>query len=245
MFPLTLVHVHRNLVDVLRVPVMLLSVTLTPVSVLVFFFVPFIDDAQLMTIATGTFVVFAVLLACVVHVATVTAHQRQSSWGVYLRTLPGGPGPSMISHVIVGMIVVATAVLPVVAVAALFTPATAPPGRVLLALAALLAVVVTFTLLGLAIGYTLSAGATMVATSIVILPLAVAGGMFFDPSDTPAIISAIAPFTPTGGANDLVLSALTGAPLRLPSTVMLIAWTIVFALVAGWGYRRDEGRRFS
>lgn len=246
MTSLTLTHIRRNLVDILRVPVMLLSVALTPVAVMLFFFVPFIgDDTRLMTTAAGTFVVFAVLLACVVHVATTTSAQRESSWGVYLRTLPGGPAPAMISHIVVGMIVVAAAIVPVVGVAGLFTSASAPAGRVVLATAALLGAVVTFTLLGLAIGCTLSLRATMVVTSVAILPLAVGGGMFFDPADTPGFIAAIAPFVPTGGATDLVLAALMGTSPGALSVTMLVVWTAVFALVALWGYRRDEGRRFT
>lgn len=245
MSSLILAHIRRNLVDTLRVPAMFLSVALTPVAVMLFFFVPFIgNDSLLMTAATGTFVVFAALLACVVHVAVTAAHQRESSWGVYLRTLPGGPAPGMISQIVVGMVVVAAAIVPVVAVAALFTSASAPAGRVLLAIAALLAAVVVFTLLGLAIGYTLSARATMVVTSIIILPLAVGGGMFFDPANTPGVIEVTAPFLPTGGAADLVLAALLGHRPDPLALTMLAVWTVVFAVLALRGRRRDEGRRF-
>lgn len=245
MTSLTRIYIRRNLGDVLRVPITLLSVALTPVAIMLFFFVPFIgDDSRMMTIATGTFVVFAVLLACVVHVANTIAFQRESSWGTYQRTLPGGPVPSMVSHIVVDMIVVAIAIIPVIGVAALFTSASAPAGRILLAAVALLAVVITFTLLGLAIGSTLSTQATMLVTSIGLLPLAVAGGMFFDPANTPGFIEAIAPYTPTGGATDLVLAALLGTSPGGLSVIMLFVWTVVLAGVAVWGHRRDAMRRF-
>lgn len=245
MSSLTTVHIQRNLIEMVRTPAMFLSVALTPVAVMLFFFVPFIgDDSTLMTTATGTFVVFAALLACVVHVAGTTAYQRESSWGVYMRTLPGGVAPSIVSQIVVGMVVVAAAILPVVAVAGWFTSAAAPVGRVLLAIAALLVAVIVFTLLGLAIGYTMSTRATMIITSIGLLPLAVGGGMFFDPADTPGFIVAIAPFVPTGGATDLVLAALHGHQPNLLALSMLIVWALIFAALAVWGYQRDQGRRF-
>ena len=84
MSSLTLTYTRRHLGDVVRVPVMLLTVTLVPVSVLLFFFVPFVrGDGALMTEAAANFTVFAVVLACIGHFATVTCAHRESPWGAY------------------------------------------------------------------------------------------------------------------------------------------------------------------
>lgn len=243
---LVLVHTRRQLVETLRTPVMFLSVVLIPVAVLLFFIVPFIgQDAVAMTGATGTVMVFAVLLACVGHFSTVVAAVRESPWGSYLRTLPGGLAPQALSHLAVGLVVVTAAVVPVIAVAGLFTAATATVGAIALAFLALLVAVVVFTLMGLALGYLLSLRSAVIVNSVIFLPLGVGGGMFFDPADTPALVETIAPFFPTRGPTDLVLAALTDyapSPLAL---VMLALWTVAFAVLAVWGYRRDEGRRFA
>lgn len=242
---LALTYTKHQLVETLRTPVSFLTITLTPLAVLIFFLVPnFGDDSAAMTGGTATMVVFATLLACVGQFSSTVAALRESPWGAYLRTLPGGLTPQVVSNLVTGMVVVVAAVVPIVLVAALFTSATAPPARVAAAVAALLVVVVTFTVMGLAIGYTMSLRATMLVNSIGILALAVGGGMFFDPADPPALIEAVAPFVPTRGATDLVLAALTDHPLRALPLIMLAVWTIALSALTVWGYRRDEGRRF-
>lgn len=242
---LTMTYTRRYLTETVRTPVMLLSIALTPVAVMLFFFVPFLaHDPFAMTITAATLAVFAVLLGCIGHFSVTVSAARESAWGAYLRTLPGGLVPQFVGNLVTGLAVVAAGILPVVLVAGLFTAATAHPVRVVLAILALLATVVTFTLMGLAIGYLLSLRASLIVTSVAILPLGVGGGMFFDPQDRPALIEAISPFVPTRGATDLVTFALVGTQPSVLALVLLAAWTAVFAVLLVWGYRRDEGRRF-
>ncbi|WP_420112396.1 ABC transporter permease [Pseudactinotalea sp.] len=246
MSSLTLTYTRRNLVENIRTPTMFLTVALVPVGVMVFFVVPFIgQDAAAITSGTATLVVFGALMACVGHFSIAIAAQRESTWGNYVRTLPGGIVPQMFGHLLVGLVVVAAAIIPILVVAGLFTAAAAPAPRVLLAAGALLAVVVTFTLMGLAMGYLMSMRVALIANSIGFLPLAVAGGMFFDDSTAPEFIEQIAPFVPTRGATDLVLVALTGEPVGATSLVMLAVWVVVLAALTVWGHRRDQVRRFA
>lgn len=245
MTSLTMTYTRRNLAETIRTPTMFLTVALVPVGVMVFFVVPFIgQDVAAITSATATLVVFGVLMACIGHFSIVIAAQRESTWGNYLRTLPGGIRPQLFGHLLVGLVVVAAAIVPILVVAGFFTAASAPAWRVLLAAGALLIVVVSFTLLGLAMGYLMSMRAAVIANSIGFLPLAVAGGMFFDEGTMPAIIEQIAPFVPTRGATDLVLIVLTGESIDPLSLVMLALWIVIFASLTLWGYRRDQVRRF-
>ncbi|MEE2056677.1 ABC transporter permease [Rhodococcus artemisiae] len=245
MSSLTMTYTQRNLAENIRTPTMFLTVTLVPVGVMVFFVVPFIgQDAAAITSATATLVVFGVLMACVGHFSVAIAAQRESAWGRYLRTLPGGIAPQMLGYLLVGLVVVAAAIIPILLVAGLFTAASAPPPRVMLAAGALLIAVVTFTLLGMSMGYLMSMRVAAIANTIGFLPLAVAGGMFFDEADTPEIIEQIAPFVPTRGATDLVLVALTGKSVGPLSLVMLAVWIVVLAGLTVWGHRRDQVRRF-
>ena len=242
---LTMTYAKHQLIETARTPVSFLTITLMPLAVMLFFIVPFLgDDPVAMTAATATMVVFAVLLSCVGQFSMAVALSRESPWGAYLRTLPGGLAPQVVSNLLTGAVVVVTAVVPIIVVAALFTAATAPLSRVLAAVGALLAAVVAFTVMGIAIGYTLSMQATVIVNSVGILALAVGGGMFFDPAETPALVETIAPFLPTRGATDLVLAALVGHPLDPTALVMLIVWTLGLSALLVWGYRRDEGRRF-
>ena len=102
-----------------------------------------------------------------------------------------------------------------------------------------------FTLLGLAIGYSLPSKAAIVVAQVVFFPLAFGGGLLSAPGDAPGFIEAIAPYLPTRGAVELMWAAVGDwrpDPLAL---AMLGVWIVLLAAVAGWAYRRDEGRRFS
>lgn len=242
---LAMTYTKRYLIEMIRTPVMFLSIALTPVAVMLFFLVPYLGhDPVAMTNAAGTMVVFAVLLGCIGHFAPTVSATRESPWGTYLRTLPGGLAPEFLANLITGLTAVAVAIVPIVTVAALFTAASATMAQIGLATLALLGTVLTFTLMGLAIGYLLTFRGAIIVTSVAILPLAVGGGMFFDPDDTPALVEAIAPFVPTRGATDLVLAGLTGLAPSPVALVMLAVWSAVFAALLVWGYRRDEGQRF-
>lgn len=243
--PLALTYTKRQLIETVRTPASFLTLTLTPVAVMIFFIVPYLgNDPAEMTAATATMVVFAVLLCCVGQFSAGIAALRESPWGVYLRTLPGGLGPQVISTLLTGMAVVVAALIPITLVAALFTAATATLPQLLAAAGALLAAVVTFTVMGIAIGYVLSLRGTILASSLLILPLAVGGGMFFDPAARPAFVETISPFFPTRGANELVIMQLVEYSPNPTALVMLGVWTIALGALAVWGYRRDEGRRF-
>jgi ABC-2 type transport system permease protein len=118
------------------------------------------------------------------------------------------------------------------------------PAGLAAGLLALLVAAVVFTLLGLAIGYTMSLRAAEVVTSVLVLVLAVGGGMFFTPGTAPALVTTVAPYLPTRGATDLVPAALTDHPLDRTALVMLGVWTVAPAALPAWGFHRDEGRRF-
>lgn len=242
---LVLLYTRTELLESLRAPGSFLTITLMPLTVMVFFIVPNLDDdAEAITGATATMVVFATLLACVGHFSTTVAMLRESAWGSYLRTLPTGVRPLVFSNLLTGMVMVAAAVVPIVLVAGLFTAADASAPGVLAGLAALLVAVVVFTVMGLAIGYTMSLRATTIVNSVFVLAIAVGGGMFFEPDNPPAVVGSLAPFLPTRGTTDLVLAALTDHVADPVALAMLVPWTLALTGLTVWGHRRDEGRRF-
>jgi ABC-2 type transport system permease protein len=192
----------------------------------------------------ATMVVFATLLACVGQFGATVAALRESSWGAYLRTLPAGAGPLAISSLLTGMVVVLCAVVPIVLVGAFVTGPAVPAARLPAGVGALLVAAVVFTLLGLAVGSTLPLSATVVVTSILVLVLAVGGGMFSAPGTLPAVVEVLMPYVPTRGATDLVLAALTGHTPDPVALVMLGVWAVVLTGATVWGFRRHEGRRY-
>jgi YidC/Oxa1 family membrane protein insertase len=77
-----------------------------------------------------------------------------------------------------------------------------------------------------------------------VFPLAFAGGLFLPPEAFPSWLDAFSQATPTRAGRDLLVQALTGQPAYGLAWVVLLGWTALFAALAVWAYRRDEGRRF-
>ena len=117
-------------------------------------------------------------------------------------------------------------------------------GQLLAGVGTVLLVSVPFVLLGMAIGYSLSAKAALPVVQVILFPLAFAGGLFLPPVLFPPWLDAISMATPTRAGRDLLVQALTGEPAYGGAWFVLLGWTVVFAALAVGAYRRDEGRRF-
>ncbi|MFI7433314.1 ABC transporter permease [Micromonospora haikouensis] len=242
---LTLVHARYQLLQTIRVPVAVFGSAFFPAVSMLFFVVPFAgDDPTGATYATAAMVTFAVMSANIFQYGVGVAEDRDQPWNPYTRTLPAGAAPAFAGRVLAGLALTFLSLLPVVVIAALFTDARISPGAFGLATAVVGLTSVPFTLMGLAIGYALPSKAAVVVAQIVFFPLAFGGGLLSGPDDAPAFIRAIAPYLPTRGAVELMWAAVGDwrpAPL---SVAMLGVWVVALAALAGWAYRRDEGRRF-
>lgn len=144
-----------------------------------------------------------------------------------------------------GLVITYVSLIPVVVISATLTAARITPAAFLLAAVTVAVVSVPFTLMGLAIGYSLPSKAAIVVAQLVFFPLAFGGGLLSAPDEAPGFIEAVAPYLPTRGAVELMWAAVGDYPVRPLSLAMLGVWVVVMAGLAGWAYRRDEGRRFS
>ncbi|MGW1056688.1 ABC transporter permease [Micromonospora rubida] len=242
---LALVHARYQLLETIRIPVAVFGSAFFPAVSMLFFVVPFAgDDPTGATYATAAMVTFAVMSANIFQYGVGVAEDRAQPWNPYTRTLPAGPAPRFAGRVLAGLTLTLLSLLPVVVIAALLTDARISLGAFGLAVAAVALISVPFTLLGLAIGYALPSKAAIVVAQVVFFPLAFGGGLLSAPGSAPAFVETIAPYLPTRGAVELMWAAVGPwhpAPL---SVAMLGVWIVGLAALAGWAYRRDEGRRF-
>ncbi|PZF97749.1 ABC transporter permease [Micromonospora deserti] len=243
---LTLVHARYQLLETMRIPVAVFGSAFFPAAAMLFFVVPFAGkDPVAATYATASMVTFSVMSANIFQYGVGVAEDRDQPWSPYTRTLPAGPAPRFAGRVMARLVLTYLSLIPVVVIGATLTEARVSPAAFLLALATVAVVSVPFTLMGLAIGYSLPSKAAIVVAQLVFFPLAFGGGLLSAPDQAPGFIEAVAPYLPTRGAVELMWAAVGEYPLNPLSMIMLGAWVVGLAALAGWAYRRDEGRRFS
>ncbi|MEU8296176.1 ABC transporter permease [Micromonospora sp. NPDC048909] len=243
---LALVHARYQLLEIVRIPVAVFGSAFFPAAAMLFFVVPFAgDDPTGATFATASMVTFSVMSANIFQYGIGVAEDRDQPWNPYTRTLPAGPAPRFAGRVLAGLALTYLSLIPVVVIGATLTAAQITPAAFLLAIGTVAVVSVPFTLMGLAIGYSLPSKAAIVVAQIVFFPLAFGGGLLSAPGEAPGFIEALAPYLPTRGAVELMWAAVGDHPVRPLSLTMLGVWVVLLAALAGWAYRRDEGRRFS
>lgn len=246
MSSLALTHARFQLIETLRIPMALIGSAFFPAASMIFFVVPFVGhDRTYATYATASMVTFVVMTSNLFQYGIGVAEDRAQPWDPYARTLPAGAAPRFLGRILAGLVLMVLSLIPVVVIAAVATEASVSPAGFLAALGAVVVAAVPFTLLGLAIGYSLPAKAAIVLAQVLFFPLAFGGGLMTAPGDAPGFVETIAPYLPTGAAVRLMWAAVGDFPVQIASIAALFAWTVAFAGVATWAYRRDEGRRFS
>jgi ABC-2 type transport system permease protein len=248
--PLRLVWLHLKfqLLETVRIPIAVVGNMVFPALALAFFVVPqsaVAQDPFLSTTAVASLAVFAVMSASLFSHGLGVSEDRQLPFDPFVRTLPAGPWPRMAGRVGTGTVMSLLALVPLVVVGWVFTAVSVTVGQLLGGLGMVLLVGVPFVLLGLAVGYSLPAKAAIAVVQVLVFPLAFAGGLFLPPVMFPAWLDAVSRFTPSRAGRDLVVETVTGVSAYDGAWFVLLGWTVVFAVLAAWAYRRDEGRRFS
>ncbi len=194
--------------------------------------------------ATAQLAVFAVMSTSVFTYGIGVAEDRALPFDPYLRTLPSGPWPRMAGRVLNGTVWSLLGLVPPILIAAFLTEASVTWGQFLAGVLLAMVSGVPFLLIGLTIGYLMSSKAAVAVAQVVVFPLAFAGGLFLPPEAFPGWLDTLSTFLPSRAARDLVVSAVTGDALPAMALPVLAAWTVLFAVLTAYAYRRDEGRRF-
>ena len=244
---LSWLHLKYQFLETVRIPIAVLGNMLFPALSMFFFVVPqpvVADNPEFATTAVAGLSLFAVCSASLFTYGLGVAEDRQLPFYPFLRSLPAGPGPQMVARVLNGGIFSLFGLLPLILIAWLFTAATVTPAQLLAGIGTILAVSAPFVLLGMAIGYALSAKAALPVVQVVLFPMAFAGGLFLPPQMFPGWLNTISQLTPARAGRDLLVQATTGAEAYALAVPILAGWTVLFAVLAVAAYRNDEGRRF-
>ncbi|AEG45559.1 ABC transporter permease [Isoptericola variabilis] len=244
---LTWLHLRYQFLETVRIPIAVLGNLLFPALSMFFFVVPQEQVARnpvVATMAVAGLGLFAVMSASLFTYGLGVAEDRQLPFDPFVRSLPAGPGPRMVARIGNGAIFSLFGLVPLVLIGWLFTDARVTAVQLVAGVGTILVASVPFVLLGMAVGYSLSAKAALPVVQVVLFPLAFGGGLFLPPTMFPAWLDAVSLATPTRAARDVLVDALTGVGAPGTAWPVLLGWTALFAALAVAAYRRDEGRRF-
>ncbi|KAA9378304.1 ABC transporter permease [Microbispora cellulosiformans] len=170
------------------------------------------------------------------------AEDRATGWLRQLRLTPLTPVQVVTGKVLTGVVGVVPSIAAVLLAGVLVNHVTLPPQRWLAIIVLLWAGTVPFSLLGLGNGYRLSGQTAAVANVATMLTLSIVGGLWIPAETFPSWLRAIADWTPSNSYAGLSWRVAFGDVPTLRQAAILLAWLLLFAAYAMYGYRR-AGRR--
>jgi ABC-2 type transport system permease protein len=195
-------------------------------------------------LALASYAAFAVLGVAFFQFGVGIAAERASPWHVFLRTLPVSATVRFAARTLSALVFALGSSALLVAVALGTTSVALREREWAEFTGALLLGAVPLSLLGIAIGYWLTPRGALPAANILFLGLAYLGGLLGGARDLPSELERLSEVLPTRLWGELLAASVGFGQWRLVNALGLAAYGAAFALLAAWGYRRDEGERF-
>ncbi len=239
---LTLIYARAMTLELLRYPAFSVPTLAFP-AVFFLLFVASRGDRN-PTLLLASFAGFAFLAVTFFQFGVGIAAERETPWERFLRTLPVRARVRFAARLLSGTAFGLASAGLVALTAVATTDAHLPPVRWAGLVLALVVGAVPFALLGIALGYWASPRGALPVANILYLVLAFAGGLWTTPKRLPATVAAVSPLVPTRQFGEVLWGAARGRLWQPRDLLLLLAWGAAFALLAAWGYARDEGRRY-
>jgi ABC-2 type transport system permease protein len=238
-------HTRVTFLDLLRWPGYVVPTVLFPAMFFVLFDLPYArHNVETANHSMLAFIIFAIVGVTLYQFGVGIAQERGRPWERYLRTLPVSAGVRFGARIATATIFGILTAAMVALVARVFTPIDLSLTQWLHVLLYAVAGGVPFVLAGITIGYWANARAAVPIATACNLLLAYAGGLWMPPSYLPDFVQKVSPYLPTRQFADLLWS-VTGGGDAARALMGLAVYTVLFALLAGWGYRRDERKRYA
>ena len=237
---IALAHFKEQTLQHLRAPGYLLP-TLAMPGLFYFLFEGPDTEVGLVTFLMASYAMWAILGVAFFQFGSGIAEERTTPWERYLRTLPLSAGQRLAGRVLSASLFAAAAAVIVIVEAHLINPVSVAASRWLPWLGALAAGGVMVGLGGIALGYWASPRAATPLATLAWLLLAYLGGLWATPTELPTWAREISPYLPTRVWGEVTWAAIQGQTASLWDWLGLLAYALGFAVLALWGYRRDEG----
>jgi ABC-2 type transport system permease protein len=240
---LAALYVRAATVELLRYPAF--SVPTVAFPTLVFAVASASLEPREAEVLMGAFVIMAVLGVTFFQFGVGISVERASPWESFVRTLPVTVRLRLAARVASALVFASLSASLVVLVALATTSTSLTAGAWFAFAAAVLLGGIPFALLGIALGYLTPPRGALPIANLLFLPLAYLGALWGGPDHLPDAVARVSPYLPTRQWGEIVWAASAGERWPLGAVAGLAAYTVAFGLVAGWGYRRDEGERYS
>jgi ABC-2 type transport system permease protein len=240
---IALAHFKDQTLQHLRAPGYLLP-TLAMPGLFYFLFEGPDTDVGLVTFLMASYAMWAILAVAFFQFGVGIAEERATAWERFLRTLPLSASQRLAGRVLSAALFAAVAAAVVIALAHLVNPVSVAADRWPPWILALGTGGVVMALAGIAIGYWASPRAATALATLAWLLLAYLGGLWQTPGELPRWAAEVSRYLPTRLWGELTWAAVQGQAASLSEWLSLAAWAVGFAVLAGWGYRRDEGASY-
>jgi ABC-2 type transport system permease protein len=240
----------QEFLKLVRIPIFAASTIVLPLMFYVIFGIAFAGEQAggvgMTTYMLVTYGAFGVIGAALFGFGVSVAVERGQGWMRLKRVAPMPPMAYFVAKVLMSLAIATIIVLALFALGALL-------GGVRLGLQqwaalglALVGGALPFSAMGLAFGYLVGPNSAPAVLNVAWLPMAFASGLWIPIAQLPPLVQSVAPFLPPYHFVQLALGTIGasegGSPAAHAGAVL--AFTVLFLLVATWGYRRDEGRTY-
>ncbi|GMA14795.1 ABC transporter permease [Deinococcus metallilatus] len=198
-----------------------------------------VNVGQYILVSFGT---YSLLTLAMFSFGAAVASERTGGW---LRLLRASPLPAplyLLAKVIAALLFSALSLALLYAFAHFVGGVTLPAGQALLIAGKLLLGMVSLIALGLCIGFLANPTSASVIAQIISVLVSFGSGLFVPLDQLPKFVQNLAPYLPSYHLAQIGWNTLAGQGNDAPHWVWLAGYTLVFALVAAWAYRRDEAR---
>jgi ABC-2 type transport system permease protein len=246
----SVVLLRTEVLQRLRVPGFVVSTLIFPVMFFAFFGLPrlgqragAVDVGAYLMASYGAYAVMSVAL---ISFGVSISAERGLGWNRLLRATPLNPLAYFAAKIMMALIIGFLALVLLFAFAVVFGHISMPFSFWCELVALLLAGMVPFVALGLAIGYLASPSAAAPIANLISLPLSFASGLFMPLQFLPPSVQHAAPYLPSYHVAQLgwtLLGAGDGAGFA-GHLLWVAGYSIAFMALAVVAYRRDEGKTF-
>ena len=240
----------QEFLKLIRLPIFAATTIALPLMFYVIFGITFAGEQAggvgMTTYMLVTYGAFGVIGAALFGFGVSVAVERGQGWMRLKRVAPMPPLAYFVAKVVMSLAVATIIVLAMFTLGALVGGVRLDPQQWVAAGLALVAGALPFSAMGLAFGYLVGPNSAPAVLNLAWLPMAFASGLWIPISQLPDVVQSVAVALPPYHFVQLALGTIGasegGSPVVHAAAVL--GFTLLFLVVAAWGFRRDEGRTY-